>query len=131
MSLDQLVVAVLTIASGPTFWGFLQWARERKGEKAKAAKQQQAEEAANEQAEIDRNKLLADAQAVAQTTALESTGRALKSVTEQCDKCLEELHGLRDITGHLIDAIEGLMLKDDEESRAQARAAVRLARRAM
>jgi hypothetical protein len=129
--IGQLITAFATIAGGTGFWGFVQWARERKGAKAKAAKEQQADEKANQQAEIDRQKLLADAQAIAQTTALNSADVAFRQVSKRCDECLEELHGLRDITGRLVDAVEALMQQDTPESRAQARAAIRLARNAM
>lgn len=130
-AIGQLITAFATIAGGTGFWGFIQWARERKGAKAKAAKEQQADEKATQQAEIDRAKLLADAQAIAQTTALDSADKAYKRVAEQCDRCLDELHGLRDITGRVVDALEAVMVADTAESRAQARAVIRLARQAM
>jgi hypothetical protein len=129
--LGQIVAGLITIASGTGFWGFVQWARERKGAKARAAKEQQAEENAAKQAEVDKATLLADAQRVAQTTALNSADVAFRQVSKRCDECLEELHGLRDITGRLVDAVEALMQADTPESRAQARAAIRLARNAM
>jgi hypothetical protein len=130
-AIGQLITAFATIAGGTGFWGFIQWARERKGAKAKAAKEQQADEKATQQAEIDRAKLLADAQAIAQTTALDSANQAYQSVAKRCDDCLDELHGLRDITGRMIDALEAVMVADTAESRAQARAVIRLARQAM
>jgi uncharacterized protein HemX len=130
-AINQIVVAAITIASGPVFWGFVQWVMSRKGEKAKAAREQRAEEERTKQAEVDKAKLLADAQAVAQTTALASADKALATVTKQCDKCLEELHGLREIVGSMIDATEALMAQDTPQVRADVRATIRLARRAM
>ena len=90
-----------------------------------------AEKAAAEKAEDDRQTLLADAQAVAQTTATKATTDALVVVQKQCRECIDELHGLRDITGRLIDAVEALMDADTPAARADARAAIRLARMAM
>lgn len=75
--------------------------------------------------------LLAASRATAQKTALDSANSAFKTVKAQCDDCLDQLHGMRDICGNLIDALEALMAEDTAAARADARASVRLARRAM
>jgi hypothetical protein len=97
----------------------------------RAAAEEEADEAERLKVEADRRKLLADAQAVAQTTATEATTAALVIVEKQCRECRDELQGMRDITGRLIDAVEGLMASDTPATRADARAAIRLARNAM
>lgn len=90
-----------------------------------------ADKAAQEKAELDRQKLLAEAQSIAQTTATTATTAALVVVQKQCRDCIDELHGLRDITGRLIDAVESLMVADTPATRADTRAVIRLARAAM
>lgn len=80
----------------------------------------------------DQEDLLAQSRAVAQRSALESANAAYQQVSDRCDRCLDELGGLRDITGRMIDAVEVLLTGDNsEKARADARAIVRLARRAM
>lgn len=128
---NQLVVAALTIASGPVFWGFLQWLISRKGEKAKAAKQQQADEKASAQAEIDKAALLAEAQRTAQRTALESADRAISSVQAECDKCSRRLDKVEQVCENLIVASEAQLAADTPENRATCTAAIWAARRAI
>lgn len=94
-------------------------------------KSKQRAKDARDAAEKDRQTLLADAQAVAQTTATKATTDALVVVTRQCKECRDELTGLRGITGHLIDAIEEVLPMVPVKHRSNARAAIRLARNAM
>lgn len=128
---NQIVISAATISSGPAFWGLIQWLRNRRGDKALAAREQQAQEKAKVKAEIDKADLLAEAQRTAQQTALDSANSVIERVEKDCQNCRDELHGLRDIMGKLIDAIEALMDEDTATTRADARATIRLARRAM
>jgi hypothetical protein len=135
---SQAVLILVTFAGSQGASSVISWLRNRKNDKARAAREQKAHEDAvekgareREQAERDRQKLLADAAAVAQTTAFNSTTDALVVVQKQCDKCTEELHGMRDVCGNLIDALEAIMAEDTPAARADARASIRLARRAM
>lgn len=128
---SQVVIVLASVAGGQMGASFIGWLRNRKGEKAKAAREQKAYEDAVEKTKQDRKTLLADAQAIAQETALTSAHGALKQVEERCNQCVDELRGLRDVTGSLIDALEALMDEDTPAVRADARATIRLARRAM
>ena len=138
MTASEVVVLVVTFAGSQVMWGLIAWVKNRKGEKAKAAREQKADEDAEDKAKRDRKILLAESQAIAQDTALKSANTAVAGLERRCDKCFaelketrEELHGLRDITGTLIDVLEALMDEDTPVTRADARATIRLARRAM
>lgn len=130
-TINQIVVALATIASGPAFWGLVQWIRGRKGAKAQAAKDQQADEKANRQAEIDRANLLAEAQRTAQKTALESANAAYSNVQKECDKCNKRLETVERRCEALITATEAFIAGDTPASRAACIAALWEARHAI
>lgn len=91
----------------------------------------QRAQVARDTAERDRQQLLADAQAVAQTTATNATTQALLVVNEQAANCQRELRGLREITGDIVDVLEDLLPMLPAEYRPRARDAIRRARIAM
>jgi hypothetical protein len=94
-------------------------------------KQRQRSEDAEESAKRDRQSLLADAQAVAQTTATKATTDALVVVNGQYSECRKEVQSLRDVSGKMIDVLEELLPMVPVEHRANARATIRLARALM
>lgn len=109
----------------------LQKAFNRKTEREAQERQKQKDRDDKSKRDRDTEELLAQSRATAQQTALDSANQAYQSVAKRCEDCLDELHGLRDITGRLVDVVEALMQENTEETRAQARATIRLARRAM
>jgi flagellar hook-basal body complex protein FliE len=131
MTISQFAIVAATVLGGQLGADVLRWLRSRKGEAAKAAREQKHDEEVGKQAELNHAELLAAAQHTAQETAVNTTKDALTDVRRECKECKEELRGLRDITGKLIDALEELMAQDTPQSRADARATIRLARRAM
>jgi DNA repair ATPase RecN len=125
MSIDDLVTVFVAIAGSTGFWGVLQLFINRKGRKADAAKQV----ADNEHT---RNLLLADAQAIAQKTALDSAERSYQQVRRECGECRTELRQMREATETLIVAIEEFALVDlGPEGKVRLREAIRVARHAM
>jgi flagellar hook-basal body complex protein FliE len=131
MTLSQFCIIVAMIIGSQLGANVFTWLRTRKGEAAKAAREQKHDEEVGKQVELNHAELLAAAQHTAQETAVNTTKDALTDVRRECKECKEELRGLRDITGKLIDALEELMAQDSPQSRADARATIRLARRAM
>lgn len=110
------VVLVGSTGSG----GFVYWLLNRK-----------SQEVQDEKIKADREDALSTAAKKWQEIADASTTQAFKVVKEQCDDCLDKLGGMHDICGNLIDAVEALIAEDTPQARANARASVRLARRAM
>ncbi|MCX8559750.1 hypothetical protein OS122_02405 [Mycolicibacterium mucogenicum] len=131
MTLSQIVTVLTPLLGGQLAFGIFSWLRNRKNDAAEAARKQKLDEAAAVQAEKDRQVLLAESQRIAQQTALDSANATVAQVERRCNKCIEELQELRDITGQLIDRLEELMDNDTVESRTNARATIRVARRAM
>jgi phytoene/squalene synthetase len=110
------VVLVGSTGSG----GFVYWLLNRNSQRV-----------VDKKVEADREDTIAAAAQKWQEIADASTTKAFKVVKEQCDDCLEKLGGMHDIAGNLIDAMEALLAEDSPQSRADARASVRLARRSM
>ena len=93
MTSNGLTILIAIVSSGG-LWAFLQFVVGRHADAARL--------------KTDRAALLADAQAVAQKTALDSADRALNQVTRRLDVCLREVHQLRGAAEALIDAFETL-----------------------
>lgn len=110
------VVLVGSTGSG----GAVYWLLNRNSERAQVNK-----------INADRESTLADAAEKWSKLLDESSTKAYHTLEVRCDSCLEELGGMRDIAGNLIDALEALLTEDTPQSRADAKASVRLARRAM
>jgi hypothetical protein len=126
MSVDDIVTVFVAIAGSTGFWGALQLVINRKGRKADAAKAVAVEERT-------RATLLADAQAVAQKTALDSAERSYLQVRRECKECRTELRQMREAAETLIIAIEEFAFADrrDEDGSLRLREAIRVARHAM
>lgn len=78
----------------------------------------------------DRESTLADAALKWQELLDESSTKAYEKLERQCSACIDKLTGMESIADNLIDALESLLESDTPQSRANARASVRLARRA-
>jgi hypothetical protein len=131
-SIDSAVTVAVAVVSSGGLWGFMQFIVGRRSEAARQI-------AEREQRDSDRNTLLAEAQRTAQTTALESVGKANKVLKETCDDCLSKLHKMerrdlrRDrIEDAMLDAMVEVvpLLPADGEQTAALRAAIRTARQA-
>lgn len=79
----------------------------------------------------DRDDAIAAAAQRWQEIADTSSTKAFENVQKQCNDCLDKLSGTQDIVGNLIDALEALLNEDTPQARADAKASVRLARRAL
>lgn len=110
------VVLVGSTGSG----GFVYWLLNRK-----------SQEVQDDKLKAEREDTLSAAAKKWQEVADVEATKAFKVVKERCDDCIEKLGGMHDIAGNLIDAMEALLAEDTAQSRADARASVRLARRAM
>lgn len=136
---SQIVIVLATVAGGQLGVSVISWLRNRKGDKAKAAREQKAHDEASTQAAIDRATLLAESQRIAQTTALDSVGKANLLLERQCSDCLGKLRKMekrdqrRDrIEDAMLDAMVEIvpLLPADSEHTAALRAAIHTARRA-
>lgn len=121
MNVDTLVTIVVAVVSSGGLWTFLQFVVGRRSEAAR-------QEAEKENRRDERTKMLADAQAVAQQTALDSADRALASVNRRCTECVDELHKLREATGDLIDRFEFFLDDASPENRRLVRVAIKAMR---
>lgn len=124
MNIDSLVTVIVAVISSGSLWGFLQFVIGRRSEAAR-------QEAEKESRRDERTKTLADAQALAQKTALDSANQAFRQVTRQCDKCYDELHALRAVTETLIDNLEAFMIEETTEARVAVRASIRAVRQTL
>jgi hypothetical protein len=121
MTLAAWITVLATVLVGSTgSGGFVYWLLNRK-----------SQEVQDNKIKADRESTLAEAATKWQVLADESATKAYERVKDQCDECLDKLGGMHDVAGNLIDALEALLAEDTPQSRADARASVRLARRAM
>lgn len=124
---NYLVTVMVALLSGTGGWGTLQFLLNRSGRKAEAARlQAEAEKLASSRAV-----LLADAQAMAQRTALDSANAAYGQVRQECADCRAELRLVRGATEALIDAIEEIAVELSDGGKVRLRQAVRVARQAL
>lgn len=86
-SAESLVTVLVAVVGSGGLWGTLQLLLNRHGRRAEAA----AAQSAIEQANVTKAQMLAEAQALAQKTALDSAHEAYQSVKEQCDACQKRL----------------------------------------
>lgn len=121
MNINALVTVLVAVVSSGGLWTFMQFVIGRRSEAAR----QQAEA---ENRKDERTKMLVEAQAVAQQTALDSADRALAQVTKRCDSCYDELHILRQAVGDLIDNFEIFLDEPTSEARRLVRAAIKAMR---
>lgn len=128
MNLDYLVTILVAVISALGTGGGLQLIFNRSGRKAEAGRQV----AAREMEQVSRSLLLADAQAVAQKTALDSANAAYQQVRTECSECRAELVAVREAVEVLIGAIEEVAYPElTAGARTRLREAIRLARRAL
>ena len=119
MNTDFMVTVAVALVSGTGGWGLLQFILNRRGRKAEAGRQEAEAETAREalaKAQADRANLLAEAQATAQRTALDSANERygqLKSDWEECRAGLKEAREAqregRKVMAALISAIDALV----------------------
>lgn len=105
-SAESIVTILVAIAGSTGMWGTLQLLLNRNSRRAAAASAQAEVEKAN----VTKAQMLAEAQALAQKTALDSAHEAYESVRSQCDACRTELAQER-------------RLRDEERGRTDARLA--------
>jgi len=122
-----ITVAGMVLFGGTGGGGVVYWLLNRKSEAVKS----KAVEVASEAVKAERESTLADAAKKWQEVLDVSQTKAYATVKAQCDECTERLGGMHDVAGNLIDALEALLAEDTPQNRADARASVRLARRAM
>ena len=126
-----VTVAGLVLVGSTGSGGVVYWLLNRKSQavvddKVKADRESTLADAAKKWQEI-----ADESSTKAYKTLEESSTKAFQSVQKQCEECTEKLRGMRDVAGNLIDAMETLLSEDNPQNRADARASVRLARRAM
>lgn len=121
---DALITVVVALLSSGGLWTFLQFVV---GRRAEAARREAEKQDRNDERKV----LLADAQAVAQQTALDSAGRALALVNQRCDTCFDELHALRGAAENLIDSIEVFVADESPANRRSVRAMIRALRQVL
>lgn len=115
-----VTVAGLVLVGSTGSGGVVYWLLNRK-----------SQEVVDKKVEADRESTLADAAKKWQEVLDISATKAYSQLEERCDDCISKLGGMHDIAGNLIDAMEALLAEDTPQARADARASVRLARRAM
>lgn len=127
-SVESLVTVLVAIAGSGGLWGTVQLILNRHGRRAEAAKAQ----AEVEQQNLTKAQMLAEAQALAQKTALDSAHEAYQSVKEQCDACSRRLalaeESLKSSERRQLLAEERLQLSEERGRRFQTalRAIVRV-----
>lgn len=129
-----ITVAGLVLVGSTGSGGVVYWLLNRKSQRII----DQKTAADREKIEADRADAIAAAAQKWQEIADESSTKAFEilkkdnlDVRKQCNECLDRLTGMNDVAGALIDAMEALLAEDTPQNRADARASVRLARRAM
>lgn len=115
-----VTVAGLVLVGSTGSGGIVYWLLNRK-----------SQEVVDDKVKADRESTLADAAKKWQEVLDVSATRAYSQLEERCDECIDKLGGMHDVAGNLIDAMEALLAEDTPQNRADARASVRLARRAM
>lgn len=108
----ETVSAALLSSGG--LWGVLQTVltrRERKLKQDNAVDKARQDELDREQAEKNRNDLLAESQSIAQRTALESSASRYKNLETDYLACRQGLNEVRDAASLLIDVFDDVMMK--------------------
>lgn len=103
---------LLSLLSGGSIWGFLQFLLSRRTRKQQGAKDAEALNQAKRvarDAEEQRVELLAEAQATAQRTALESAAERFDSLDRDYRECREGLREVRSVSFLLVDAMNVIM----------------------
>jgi hypothetical protein len=103
---------VLAILSSGSIWGFLQFVLSRRTRKQQHLKDAEALNQARRvarDAEEQRVELLAEAQATAQRTALESAAERFDSLDKDYRECREGLREVRGVAFLLVDAMNVIM----------------------
>lgn len=106
-------VAIAVISSGG-IWRLAQSftnRRERRARADNAITKARQDELDREQAEKDRNDLLAESQSIAQRTALESSALRYKNLETDYLACRQGLNEVRDAASLLIDVFDNVMMK--------------------
>jgi hypothetical protein len=99
--------AVTAIVSSGVLWGGAQWIlnrRQRKSEERKSDRE-------HEKATLERREMLAEAQNIAQRTALESAADRYTQLRADYMDCRDGLIQIRDATALLIDVFENLLVR--------------------
>lgn len=102
-----LVTLFVSIASSSGIWGTLQYVLSRRERKDKQRKEKRDED----KAEKDRSDLLAEAQRMAQQTALDSADTRYKNLESDYGACRRGLGEVREAAACLIDVVESMMMK--------------------
>ena len=103
---------VLAVLSSGSIWGFLQFLLSRRTRKQQHLKDTEALNQAKRvarDAEEQRVELLAEAQATAQRTALESAAERFDALDEDFRACREGLREVRGVAFLLVDAINVIL----------------------
>jgi hypothetical protein len=138
-SINPMVTVVVSVISSGGVWTFLQFIMGRRNEAARLEAEKEKQEDEQEKRKVERSTLLAAAQQTAQTTALDSVGKANRVLEKQCNDCLGRLREMerrdqrRDrIEDAMLDAMVEVvpLLPADGEQTAALRAAIRTARQA-
>jgi hypothetical protein len=116
--MDKLVAFVGLMVSAQGFWAALQFVMNRKGRKAEIARQDAATEKDKDDAEISRQKLLAESRIEAQKVALDSWKEAygrLHDDSDDCERkygeCKTKLAQLCEATGALVEVFAGFIAR--------------------
>lgn len=117
-NLSFLEVIIVGLITGPGGWGLYQHVLTRKKRreddvKQKDADKQQAEKERKAQLEAERreNRLLAEAQEVAQRTALDSNAKTIRGLEDDCKRCREGLSSLSDATSSLVYLFDAFLAR--------------------
>src|ERR1700757_3260985 len=109
---SPVVTILLSVMSGGSIWGFLQFLLSRRSRKQQHAKDEEALHLAKREArdaEEQRIELLAEAQATAQRTALDSAKDRFDALDKDYRECREGLREIRSVAFLLVDAMNMTM----------------------
>jgi hypothetical protein len=106
-----LGVVGASVGSSTVIWGVIQWVLTAKERRDKRASEQKAEKLRDEHEVETRSKLLAEAQAISQTTALESANQRYLTLQGDYESVRKGLKEVRQASGLLINAFEGFLLR--------------------
>lgn len=133
--ISLLVAGIVAFVTGTGGTAVLQWFLNRSGRKAEAARQKAVEEkeiADRQTAARDKAVMLAEAQALAQRTALDSAHQAYEEVEKRCDRCIESLGSVRTALEAVLNAVDVMLQHpDDVQAVSDMRIAMRAARRTL
>lgn len=107
--MDNFVPVLTAVISSTAVWSFLQWLLSRRERNRAEARADVREKSFREKADYEHSRLLAEAQATAQRTALQSANERYKTLQSDYLAIREDLYRLRQATALVLTAFEKVL----------------------